>query len=67
VLKGSVADMATKAGTCPVTGGDHQFKARRSSKRRAAKIGAGLIFAPLALAGGKNQGQCTACGKKVTW
>ena len=53
--------------TCSVTGGPHQFKARRSAVRRAAKVGAGAVFLPLAALGGKNMRQCSACGKKVKW
>jgi hypothetical protein len=53
--------------SCPVTGAEHQFKARRSAGRRAAKVGLGVVFLPLAAAGGKNMGQCNACGKKVKW
>src|ERR671938_564327 len=67
--KTSKAPAAKKSDTvCPVTGGAHQFAARRSTARRAAKITVALVVAPVAgLIGGKNMGQCSACGKKVKW
>lgn len=53
---------------CPVTGGEHQFRARRSTSRRAAKVTAAVVLTPIAgLLGGKNMGQCSACGTKVRW
>ena len=61
-------ELAKVPDKCPITGGDHQFKAIRSKGRRAAKVGLFIAVAPAAaLLGGKNMGQCSACGKKVKW